>query len=78
MTSIANRATPAQALLMRMVEGAVRDAVSCHPEWSFDERLVKSIAKRAAGTISGQWSELLAASTARADRPSDLGGGVTS
>lgn len=71
-TSIVNRATPAQARLYRIVDGACRDAVAKHPTWDFDRRLANSIAKRAAGTLSGQWPGVLAL----ARSAPDSGGGA--
>lgn len=61
MTSIARRATPAQAMIMKMVKGAVVNAMDSHPGWPCDPRLATSIAKRAAGTLTAQWPDVLAA-----------------
>ena len=46
---------------MRMIEGACRNARHAHPNWDFDPRLEKSIAKRATGTLTAGWAEVLAA-----------------
>jgi len=81
------RATPAQAKVYRMVRGAVVDAVRAHKGWSIDdERLPRSIAKRAAGTLTAGWPEVLALragavsddgpATAR-NEPSAKGAGIT-
>jgi len=55
MPTLSKRATPLQAQILRVVEGSIRDAVNSHPTWSFDPRFTKSIAKRAAGTLSALW-----------------------
>lgn len=73
MTSLYQRATPAQAMLLRMVEGAIRNAGHAHPEQAPGDKFARSAAKRAAGTISAQWPELLAAC-----RPSDSADGDNS
>lgn len=62
MTTLSKRATPAQRMVLRMVEGAVRNAGHHHPHWGLDDRIARSIAKRAAGTLTAQWLEVLAAS----------------
>lgn len=67
MTSLYNRATPRQAVLLRMIEGAARNAAHAHPGRVLDDRLARSIAKRAAGTLSAQWPAVLAAPRARSE-----------
>jgi len=62
MATLAKRATPSQAMVMRMVAGAVRTTAKVHPNWTLaDPRTARSIAKRAAGTLTSQWREVLAA-----------------
>ena len=61
MTTLYKRATPSQRRLLRIVEGAVKNAADVHPQQRITDRFARSIAKRAAGTISAQWPELLAA-----------------
>lgn len=61
MTSITRRATPSQARIMRAVRGAVSNAADAHPHWNMDRRFASSIAKRAAGTLTAQWPDVLAA-----------------
>lgn len=69
MVSLVNRASPQQARIMRIIMGAVKNAVDAHPEWgTLDTRLPASIAKRATGTLTAQWPEVLAA------KPSDQPG----
>lgn len=69
MASLYKRASPAQRRILRIIEGAVKNACDAHPNQKFSERFARSIAKRAAGTISAQWPELLAA-----QMPSKRGG----
>jgi hypothetical protein len=59
-TSLYRRATPAQALVLRMIEGAVKNAADAHPEMNLAPQHRRSIAKRAAGTLTAQWPEVLA------------------
>jgi hypothetical protein len=62
MSSLYKRATPRQAIVLRMIEGAVRNAVHAHPGRTIDdERMARSIAKRATGTLTAQWAAVLAA-----------------
>lgn len=62
MATFLARATPAQAKLFRMIEGACVNAAHAHPQWEIDRRFAPSIAKRAAGTIVAGWPDVLAAS----------------
>jgi hypothetical protein len=61
MTSLHNRATPSQAKILRAVEGAAKNAGDAHPEWKITPHVARSIAKRAAGTLTAQWPDVLAA-----------------
>lgn len=61
MSSLYTRATPSQARILRAVEGAVKNAADAHPEYRIDRRFCKSVAKRAAGTLTAQWPDVLAA-----------------
>ena len=47
--------------IFNIIEGAVYNVRDAHPSWPFDARLAKSIAKRAAGTLTAAWPEVLAA-----------------
>jgi hypothetical protein len=69
MTSLYNRATSVQERILRIVEGAVRNAAACHSEARFSHKFPRSVAKRAAGTITAQLAVTLAGSG-----PSDQGG----
>lgn len=44
-----------------MIEGAVKNACDAHPGWRPPKHFARSIAKRAAGTLTAQWPEVLAA-----------------
>lgn len=61
MATLYNRATPPQALVLRMIAGAVKNTADAHPEYQIDARFCRSVAKRAAGTLTGQWPAVLAA-----------------
>lgn len=71
MASLYKRATPSQAYILRAVEGAVKNAQDAHPEIQISQRHRRSIAKRAAGTLTAQWPEVLAAKVMR-QRPSEI------
>ena len=59
MVTLAKRATPSQARILRIIEGAVLNTADAHG-FKRDERLARSVAKRAAGTLTAQWPEVLA------------------
>lgn len=68
MSSLYKRATPRQAVVLRMIEGAVRNAAHAHPGGRIDdESIARSISKRAVGTLTAAWPAMLAASGARSD-----------
>jgi hypothetical protein len=67
-TSLYKRATPSQAYILRVVEGAIKNATDAHPDLIVSAKYRRSIAKRAAGTLSAQWADVLAA------KPSESGG----
>ena len=68
MSSLYKRATPSQAILLRIITGAVKNASDAHPEVRVSERMTRSIAKRAVGTLSAQWRDVLAASASMPSR----------
>jgi hypothetical protein len=78
MASLYSRATPRQAQVLRIVEGAVRNAMDAHPDIQLDPRFrrsfPRSVAKRAAGTLTSQWREVLAAGVGL---PSEMIAGAT-
>jgi hypothetical protein len=67
MASLYTRATPRQAIVLRMIEGAVHNAAHAHPGRPIDDRMARSIAKRAAGTLTSQWGHVLAAPRVRSE-----------
>lgn len=64
MTSLYKRATPSQAAILRIVEGACKNATDAHPMLEISPRHRRSIAKRAAGTLTANWPDVLAAKNA--------------
>lgn len=62
MVTLSKRSTPAQDRVLRIVEGAVLNEADAHGK-PRDELTARSIAKRAAGTLTAQWPEVLAVST---------------
>lgn len=61
MVSLYKCATPSQLRILRIVEGAVRNAAHGHPEYNIPDTFARSAAKRAAGTLTAQWPDVLAA-----------------
>lgn len=78
MTTLSRRATPRQAMVLRMIQGAIINAAHAHPGWKFDPRLAKSAAKRAAGTLTSQWGSVLAAPSQGPSERQDGHGGPPS
>lgn len=70
MATLYNRATPSQRKVLRMIEGAVLNVAHHHPHYRLDEQIARSIAKRATGTLTAQWPDVLAAVSSP---PSDHG-----
>lgn len=60
MSSLYKRANARQRRILRIVEGAVKNASHAHPELNVSDRTARSIAKRAAGTLTAQWPDVLA------------------
>lgn len=73
MVTLSKRSTEAQNQLFRIVEGAIENAIHAHPDWAIDPRFVHSISKRAVGTATAVWPELLAALPEQG-KPSDIAG----
>lgn len=61
MTTLYKRATPPQQRILRIVEGAIKNAADAHEEIKVSPRHRRSIAKRATGTLTAQFAEVLAA-----------------
>lgn len=76
MTTLYKRATAPQARILRIVAGAVMNVGHCHPEYGLTDRIARSIAKRATGTLTAQWRDVLAAQTAHGFAPSQSGRGL--
>lgn len=57
--------------MIRAIQGAVKNAADAHPEYHIDGRFARSVAKRATGTLTAQWSEVLAARQMPSDWPDD-------
>ena len=70
MSSLYRRATPSQARILRAVEGACLNVAHVHPNWQMTPRMARSIAKRAAGTLTAQWPDVLAARSRSSERSS--------
>lgn len=47
MTSLYRRATPRQAMVLRIISGAVQNAAHAHPGQLPDRKFARSVAKRA-------------------------------
>lgn len=60
MATFSKRANLRQHRILRIVEGAVRNAADAHPAAGDWNRFARSVAKRAAGTLSAQWADVLA------------------
>ena len=67
MTTLYRRATPSQYRILRVVEGAVRNAAHAHPNIEIPQSFARSVAKRATGTLTAQWAEVLAARSASSE-----------
>lgn len=66
MVSLYKRATPSQRRILRVVEGAVLNEADAHGR-ERDKFMARSIAKRAAGTLTAQWPDVLAAVSLSSD-----------
>lgn len=60
MATLYKRANPSQAMILRIVEGALKNACDAH-NVPFDPYFARSVAKRAAGTLSSEMKAVLAA-----------------
>lgn len=64
MATLWKRATPSQQRILRAVDGAVRNTAHAH-SLKIPGYFARSVAKRAAGTLTAQWPEVLAAIPSR-------------
>jgi len=60
MVTLLKRATSQQIRLFRIIAGAVRNVADHHPELNITRYTVRSIAKRAVGTLTAQMPDVLA------------------
>ena len=61
MTTLYKRATPTQRQLLRIIEGATRNAIQAH-HWNLPDTAPRSVAKRAVGTLTAAMPVTLAVS----------------
>lgn len=54
-------ATPSQKRIYRAVRGAAINVAHAHPSWGINPIIARSIAKRATGTLTAGWPDVLAA-----------------
>jgi len=64
MATLWNRATPSQYRMLRAIAGAVRNAAHAH-QIDISRNFARSVAKRATGTLTAQWPDVLAATANR-------------
>lgn len=64
MATLWNRATPSQYRMLRAIAGAVRNAAHAH-QIEMPKSFARSVAKRATGTLTAQWPDVLAATVNR-------------
>ena len=60
MSSLYKRANPIQKQMLRIIEGAVKNAHDAHPDIKDINLFARSVAKRAVGTLSAQMQRELA------------------
>lgn len=58
--------------LFNAITGAVINAADAHPKWNLTRNMANSIAKRAAGTLTADWPEVLAACRKPSDEDRSL------
>lgn len=64
MATLWSRATPSQYRMLRAIAGAVRNAAHAH-RMDMPKNFARSVAKRATGTLTAQWPDVLAATANR-------------
>lgn len=64
MATLWNRATPSQYRMLRAIAGAVRNTAHAH-QVEVPKSFARSVAKRATGTLTAQWPDVLAATAKR-------------
>lgn len=73
MVTLYKRATPSQRQVLKIIEGAVKNVADAHGH-EYDPYLARSIAKRAAGTLTARWPDVLAIASSHASSDSADGG----
>lgn len=69
MTTLWKRASPREAKVLRIICGAVLNTNDAHPgKYKVDARFARGVAKRACGTLSAQFADVLAAEVSRPSR----------
>lgn len=66
----------AHVRIFRAVEGAVRNTAHGHPRWNLTRTMATSIAKRATGTLTAEWPDVLAARLSPSDSAIGTGSAV--
>jgi len=64
MASLWKKASPPQHRVLRIIAGAVKNAADAH-NVQVPKNFARSVAKRATGTLTAQWPDVLAAKTIR-------------
>lgn len=64
MATLWNRATSPQYRMLRAIAGAVRNTAHAH-QLEMPKNFARSVAKRATGTLTAQWPDVLAATSQR-------------
>ncbi len=75
MSSLWKRASPREVKVLRIIAGAVLNTNDAHPgRYVVDAKFARGVAKRAVGTLSAQWSGVLAVGISRSSVavPSEL------
>ena len=70
------RISEAHVRIFRAVEGAVINTAHGHPRWRLTPEMARSIAKRATGTLTAQWPEVLAAQMQPSERADGVGSSI--
>ena len=65
------RVSKAHVWVYRAVEGAVYNTAVGHPSWRLTKDMARSIAKRATGTLTASWPDVLAARSKPSDPADD-------
>lgn len=72
MTTLYKRANGPQSRMLKVISGAVMNTAHAHPEYRIDQKFARGVAKRACGTLTAQWPDVLAANAPSGSEPGDL------